>query len=210
MKKSAVIAVASLVLQSCGGGALSLPADPIERAATCGVVAAASARSASGNVEAKLSFDQQGAILHPALLEGAAGEAFEKDRAAAVVAQMPQREAAVTSGEWDVLVPACAEAYPATQARGEIALPSDPLTAQRGCDALSDFLTTALRPQESDYIEELRAYADMERKLDTRIGSTQARRGESDDVQASQRAMAELVKLGPPMMVMRECLERFE
>ena len=200
-----------LMSPGCGSKPLALPDDPIDRAATCGVVAAAKARSAETDVQAPLGFDEQGRIMHYAMLAASEDGGFATDRAAAVVDRMPQLEAGITSGEWDALVQPCAAAYPATTKRGPVALPKDPLVAQQGCDALSAFLSTALRPQEHLY-PELRAYEEMERKLDSRIGATQARRGGAS-FQASQaargKALAELARLGPPMAVMRACLERY-
>lgn len=201
-----------LMPPGCGSGTLALPDEPIDRAATCGVVAAAQARSAEADVQAPLGFDEQGRIMHYAMLAAVEDGSFRKDRAAAVVDRMPQLEAGITSGKWETLVEPCAAAYPVTTKRGEIALPKDPLVAQQGCDALSDFLSTALRPQEHLYVEPLRAYTEMERKLDSRIGSTQKRRGgvslgASQDARAE--ALAAMVELGPPMAVMRVCLERY-
>ena len=54
------------------------------------MIAAAQARKASGNVEAKLTLEQQGAILHPAILTGSETGRFDKTRTAAVVNAMPQ------------------------------------------------------------------------------------------------------------------------
>lgn len=201
----------ALLLAGCGPGALTLPADPIDRAATCGVVPAASARAGSTNIEAPLTFDQQGAILHYALLEGAAGNGFHRDRVAAVTERMSAVEAEVTGGKWQALAPSCAAAYPATRAK-EVSLPDDSLVAQQGCDALSDFLGTALRSRETDYPDEFGDMAGLERKLDTRIGATQARRGGASPAEAQEsrtRALGAMVELGPPATVLRACFERY-
>ena len=205
------LALLALLLASCGERTLTLPDDPIDRAATCGVVAAASARAGQTNIEAPLTFDQQGQILHYAMLEGAAGEAFQRDRVAQVTERMSAVEADVTSGKWQTLAEPCRAAYPATQAT-EIDLPGDPLVAQQGCDALSDFLGTALRARENDYSQEFGKMAALERKLDSRIGATEARRGgatAAESADARNRAMSTLVKLGSPAAVLRACFERY-
>ncbi|MGH6782037.1 MAG: hypothetical protein ACREB5_08030, partial [Sphingomonadaceae bacterium] len=51
-----------LAASACGPKALSLPADPIEAAATCGVVAAAQAREGQTSLKAPLSMAAQGNI----------------------------------------------------------------------------------------------------------------------------------------------------
>ena len=45
----------ALLLASCGPKTLTLPEQPVERAATCGVVAADSARLATRDIQAPLS-----------------------------------------------------------------------------------------------------------------------------------------------------------
>ena len=202
----------AVALASCGETtALTLPADPIDRAATCGVVAAASARQGSASVEAPLTFEEQQRIVHYAMLAAAEGDSFSQDRAAAVVERMSTIEGGITGGDWNVLVEPCREAFPAAQA-SDIALPGDTLDAQLGCFMLSDFLTTALRSQEADYGAELRRYETMQRSLDPRLGRTLSARGlttVAETQEARSRALATAVKLGPPDQVMRVCLERY-
>ena len=47
----------ALLLGSCGPKALTLPEDPVDRAATCGVIAAQSARLATNDIQAALPFE---------------------------------------------------------------------------------------------------------------------------------------------------------
>ena len=199
-----------LVLAACGPKPAALPEDPIQRAATCGVVAAADARRSLGSVDAKLTIEQQGHILHYALIEGAAGGTFDKARSAAVVNAMPQLGDKVTGGKWEPLVGQCADAYPATKAES-VTLPSDPLMVQAGCHDLSNFITTALRTQENNFIDRMRAYDAMERKLDTRMGATLKARGlnqaKANDARA--KAPAKVATLGPPIAVLDQCVKKF-
>lgn len=200
-----------LALAACAKPQAGLPDDPIKRAATCGVVAAADARRVLGSVDAKLSIEQQGHILHYALIEGAAGGSFDRTRSAAVVNAMPKLGDKVTAGKWEPLIGECADAYPATKPIESVTLPSDPLTAEAGCHDLSDFITTALRSQEQNYIDRIRAYDAMERKLDNRMGATLKARG-LNQVQANAaraKALAKLATLGPPIAVLDQCLKKF-
>ena len=199
-----------LALTACGPREAELPADPVERAATCGVVAAAQARQASANVEAKLTLEQQGRILHYALLAGAEDGSFDKTRSAGVVNAMPALGDKVTQGKWDRLIPQCEAAYPATKA-GAVTLPSDRLAAEAGCKDLADFFTTALRQSEADYIDRIRVYDQMRRDLDARLGTTIRARGLSQSRGEAERdkALAQIVQLGSPVAVLDACAKRF-
>jgi hypothetical protein len=200
-----------LALAACAKKPAGLPEDPIKRAATCGVVAAADARRALGSVDAKLSIEQQGHILQYALMEGAADGSFDRTRSAAVVNAMPQLGDKVTGGKWEPLVGECADAYPATRPVESVTLPSDPLTVQAGCHDLSDFITTALRSHENNYIDRMRAYDAMERKLDNRMGATLKARG-LNQLQANEaraKAFAKVVTLGPPIVVLDQCVKKY-
>jgi hypothetical protein len=199
-----------LALTACGPREAALPADPVERAATCGVVAAAQARKASGNVEAKLTLEQQGRILHYALLAGAEGGSFDKTRAAGVVNAMPALGDKVTQGKWDRLIPQCEAAYPATRAEA-VTLPSGRLEAQAGCQDLAEFFTTALRQSEADYIDRIRIYDQMRREIDPQLGTTIRARGLSQKQGAAARdkALAGIVQLGAPVAVLDACAKRF-
>lgn len=199
-----------LLLAACGPKQAALPDDPIQRAATCGVIAAAQARQARG-VDAKLTLEQQGHILHYALLAGAEGGTFDKGRSAAVVNAMPRLGESVTNGKWEPLVNDCATAYPPTRPVENVALPADPLTVQAGCHDLADFITTALRARENDFIDRMRAYDAMQRKLDQRMGATLKAHGlnqaKANDARA--KALAAVVVLGPPTAVLDQCVTKF-
>lgn len=201
--------IPSLLLAGCGEREAGLPADPVERAATCGVVTAADARQASGNVEAKLTLEQQGRILHYAMLVGSEGGRFDKTRTAAVVNAMPGLGDKVTSGEWQKRLPECAAAYPTTAAR-DVTLPSDPLQAQAGCHDLAAFFTEAMRASEADYIDKIRAYDGMRRDLDPKLGATLRARGlnQAQGEEARDKAVAALVQLGNPVAVLDKCVKQ--
>lgn len=197
-----------LVLAGCGRSEQGLPADPVQRAATCGVIAAADARKASGNVEAKLTLEQQGAILHPAMLAGSESGRFDKTRTAAAVNAMPALGDKVTAGKWEPMVAECRAAFPAP---AEVKLPAEALTAQAGCHDLAAFFTDALRSSEADYVERMRAYDTMRRDLDPKLGASLRAQGLSGTKgeETRDRAVAQLVKLGNPVAVLDACVARF-
>lgn len=202
-----------LVLAGCGPKELALPDDPVDRAATCGVVTAAAARAGVADIKAPLPFEQQGKIMHYAMLAASEGKAFDSARAAAVVDRMSALESGITGGKWQTLVQPCAGAYPATQAKGPVTLPADPQQAETGCYALAAFLAKALGSQDAAYGDRLAQYGAMNRALDPKIGAALAKRGiDSKSERASgmrAEALAKMVKLGPPMTVMARCLEKY-
>ena len=212
---AALIATAFLTVSGCGGPKqLALPEDGVERAATCGVVAAAQARlgQAPGEISKPLPLEAQGRILHYALLAGDDGSGFSQDRVAAVVARMPQLGDQVTKGRWQALIPECAAAYPQTAADTPVELPDDPLDAQLSCYTLAGFLDKALTAQGDAYVADLSRYGAMRRALDARIGSKLAADGKATaETQAATRAsrLGAAAKLGPPTRVMDACVAKY-
>lgn len=203
---------AVLVLVSCGGPkALSLPADPVDRAATCGVVAAAEARSATADINQPLPLAAQGRILHYALLAASQGGSFSAETAGAVSKRMGALQDQVTSGKWQDLAPACRAAFPAT-ADGEVKLPKDRLDAQLGCSELAQFTATALDADKAYYAAQLDKYRDLRTKLSNRMGPALRSRVGSDFVKqraAGHKALAAMAQLGSPVAVLDQCLKTF-
>lgn len=200
----------SAVLASCGGAPAKLPETPVERAATCGVVAANQARATVPDIKAPLSAAQQGGILRYALLVGAEGEEFSRDRTAEVVTAMPALGEEISEESIAALAPQCAAAYPMPQ--GPIELPDDPLVAAQGCDELSDFMRQALGAQGSAYKDQLDAYYALNMELDSRLGPLLAARGvngvEASEVEA-RKAFATIAKLGEPTAVLEACSAKY-
>jgi hypothetical protein len=201
-----------LTAGACGGPkALTLPADPIDRAATCGVVAAGEARLATADIKAPLSFEAQGRIVHYALLAASEGEEFAAETANAVSKRMTEIHEQVTKGKWRELGPACDAAFPAT-AKAEVGLPEGRLDSLLGCDELAHFMMTALEQQEADYANELGEYrglrSDLERPL---VPVLRARAGSGPERQQQERrrVLPMAAKLGPPVAVLAQCLKRY-
>lgn len=200
----------ALLLASCGPKTLTLPEQPVDRAATCGVVAADSARLGTRDIHAPLSFDAMGRIIHYPLLAGSTGVSFSRETAAQVQTRMTELQDRISEGKWQELIPACRAAFPATAVE-QVKLPVDRFDAQLGCDELGDFLRSALEEQ-AEYVNELAKYRDLSTKLDATLGTGLRGRAGSDlRAQEEQRrkALSTFAKAGPPVAVMRECLARF-
>jgi hypothetical protein len=213
LKISALLVSSALLLAACGGPkALELPVDPIDRAATCGIVAAAEARMAVTDVKAPLPLEAQGRILHYALLAASDGGEFKSETANAVSKRMGALQEQVTSGKWRDLGPACAAAFPAA-AKAEATLPSGRLDAQLACNQLTDFVATALESQEvTGYGNELAEYRRLASKLnDAIVSGLRAKAGSRLEAQQRVRreALADAAGLGSPVAVIAQCLKKF-
>ena len=211
MRSIFLLALPALALVAgCGKARLTLPDDSVDRAATCAAVNASAQRAATTDVSAPLSLEQQGKVLHYALLAGAETPEFAQDKAAAVVKRMGEVADKVTGASWQGLVQPCADAYPATQVK-DITLPDDPLNAGLGCYMLADFFNGAMARQPA-YSNDLSAYFKMKQKLDPKIASLLARRGirSTAAVQKQRRqALSIAANLGPPLPVLKACLAKF-
>jgi hypothetical protein len=207
MKPIATLALPALMLASCGPKTIALPSDPVERAATCSVVAAARARTGVGT--GNLSVEQQGRIIHYPLLAGAEGAVFDQEKANAVVQMTPTIADRVTAAKWQELVAPCAQAYPATEIKAP-QLPDRTIDAQLACYMLADFFGTALQQQDADYGDALSGYGAMRRGLDEKIGA--ALKGLGDDALKERRmtALSTAAKLGPSATVLKACVEKFD
>ncbi len=213
MKPFLALAVCILPLASCGGPrALELPADPVDRAATCGVVAAAAARTAVTDVQAPLPLAAQGKIFHYALLAASGGGAFEAETANRVNKRMRELEAGITGGKWQDLVPACDSAFPATT-KADVALPSERFEAQIACEELAEFTAIALEGSERHFGNELAAYRRMRTELNDALApGLRARAGAGSEAQSRERnrGLAAAAALGSPIPVLDKCRERFK
>jgi len=205
--------LAALVLSACGGAkALELPADPVDRAATCGVVAAAAARTAVTDVQAPLPLAAQGRIFHYALLTASEGGEFKGETANRVNKRMRELEAGITGGKWRDLVPACDAAFPIA-AKTQVALPSRRFEAQIACEELADFAGLALEGAERHFGNELADYRRMRTELnDALAAGLRDRAGASAEAQSRERdrALAAAAGLGSPIPVLDKCRERFK
>lgn len=206
---SSIIAICAWLLASCGPQALVLPEDPVDRAATCGSVTAASARTATA-VAAPLSLEAIGKVLHYPMMAGSAGEGFSSDLATSVQTRMSELQDSIGEGKWQDLIPACHAAFPAAAIK-KVTLPTDRFAAQLGCDELGDFLLSSLEEQE-EYVNELGEYRQLRNKLEMPVSAgLRSRAGADPGARQEERrkALATMANAGPPVAVMKACLARF-
>ncbi|MDQ3482693.1 MAG: hypothetical protein M3448_04720 [Pseudomonadota bacterium] len=162
----------------------------MDRAATCGAVAAASGRLATG-VSAPLPLEAIGKVLHYPMLAGSAGDSFSSDTATQVQTRMAELQDSIGEGKWQDLIPACQAAFPATTV-DEVTLPADTRTARLGCDELGEYR---------------RLSNEFERATSGRSSSAGSSQTEAKDER--RKALATMATAGPPVAVMRQCLKRF-
>jgi hypothetical protein len=204
--------LAALLLFGCGEKALQLPADSVDRAATCAVVAAASARIAAPDVKAPLPLAAQGKIFHYALLAASDGGEFRPETANRVNKRMRELQEGITSGKWQDLAPTCDAAFPAA-AKADVTLPEGRLDAQLACEELADFADVALEGEELHYGNELAGYRRMRTSLNDALApGLRARAGGGLEAQTRERhrALAAAAQLGSPIAVLDACIERFK
>lgn len=206
----ALLPVAALLLAGCGGPKLlSLPTDPVDRAATCAVVAAAEARLGERDVRKDLPLAARGRIVHYALLAASANGRFDAEAANAVNARMKALQDQVTSGKWQTLSQPCRDAFPAA-ANTAPELPKGQLDAELACEELAEFMTRALDSQGSS--SDLTPYRTLRRTLNERLApALRGRVGGGFAAQQAEgrKALAKAAQLGSPTAVLDACLKRF-
>jgi hypothetical protein len=202
----------SFALAGCGGPkAIALPADPVDRAATCGIVAAAAVRT-SIDVNAPLPLETHGRVLHYAMLAASDDGTFKAGVASRVSKRMAQLQESVTGADWKALAAPCDAAYPVAAKKGAT-LPDGRLDAQLACQGLADFVSLALEGEAKHYGNELAAYRLMRRELNEALGAgLRARAGSNLQAQkrVREKAIAEATQLGSPIPVLERCRERFK
>lgn len=203
---------AAFLLSSCGPKKLELPADPVDRAASCAVVSAIEARTSSPNAKGGLSFDAQSKIIHHAMLAASESGTFSSDIASAVVKRMSDVEKPISDGQWQDLQAPCAAAFPAASKSEGVELPAARFDAQLGCYALDDFITRSVTSSDPEAETRATSYGDLRRKLDSPIAAGLRARGASTyekSQAAKDKALARMSKLGTPSAVMKLCTERY-
>jgi len=214
MRKTIIMALplSALLLASCGPKKLALPEDPIDRAATCAVVSAATARNAATELKEGLDFGPQTRIIHHAMLAGTDDKGFSAKRASAVISRMSELQEKVTEGEWQPLATPCDKAFPEVKKTSGIELPAAKFDAQLGCYALGDFLTRSVTTLDPKGQEVLATYAALHRKLDGPIGAGMRAKGATKVEQTQvlkNAALGKMTRLGAPVEVMKMCTGRF-
>jgi len=194
----------------CARKTPELPTDPLEQAATCGVVAAAGEREAAG-AKGELPADGQARILHYAMLYASTGTALDPDKVNAVSKRMPALADQTIKGDWRKLEPACAAAFPATRITQPV-LPKKPLDAMLQCDALAEFLRKALTDQGASYGNAANAYGAFIDTLDPKLSVSVRAAGLSNGDalrRKKQQELAAAARLGQPPAVIDACKKAY-
>lgn len=200
----------ALLLSGCAKQGPTFPADPLDQAATCGVITAASEREAAG-AKGELPADAQARILHYAMLYASTAKALDPDKVNAVSRRMPALADQTIKGKWQKLQPACAAAFPATQIK-QPELPAKPFDAMLQCDALAEFLRKALADQGPTYALAANEYGTFIEKLDPKLSVALRAAGlhNGDALQRrKQEAVSAAAKLGPPPAVIDACEKKY-
>lgn len=196
----------ALMLAGCARQGPQFPTDPLDQAATCGVVTAASEREAAG-AKGELPADAQARILHYAMLYASTGKALDPDKVNAVSKRMPALADQTIKGKWKALQPTCASAFPATRIKQPV-LPAKPFDAMLQCDALAEFLRKALSDQGPTYALAANEYGTFIEKLDLKFSvalrAAGLRNGEALQ-RKKQEGLAAAAKLGQPPAVLQAC-----
>ncbi|MBB5686169.1 hypothetical protein [Sphingobium boeckii] len=211
MRQAAFLIIPSLLaITACGSKPLTLGETAVDKAATCGVVAAAAARTVATDIKAPLSVEARGQMLSYALLAGSEGTQFAPETTGAVIKRMPELADAVTDTNWEKLVAPCAQEFPIASASAP-QLPTDPLVSALGCDQIGSFMRKALA-SDPLYEEAQVRYGKLDAKMDGKVAPLLASRGmASEDKAKAQKltAMATFAKLGPPDKLMDACIARY-
>jgi hypothetical protein len=201
---------AALILAGCGSKAPVLPDDPIEKAASCGVIAAASERNAAG-AKGELPPAAQERIFHYALLAGSTGKSFDEDAAQKVFQRSPKLFDTLIVEGWESLRPACATAFPQTQV-AQPTLPAKPLDSMQQCYVLTNFMRRSLGSAAASYGEISAEYGRFIDKLDGKLSQALNRAGiKSDEDRATRRAdaLAAAARMGQPSAVIAACMKKY-
>ena len=201
----------TLGLASCGSEPLTLPDEPVDRAATCGIVAAAGARLAVADPKSPLPLAEHGRIVDYALLAASASGEYDPQIAGAVSKRMQSLQDRVTGGDWKALPAACKAAFPAAE-KQDVTLPEDRFEAQLQCNELAQFMTQALSGQAGSYRNEIADYRHLRERLNDAVApALNAKAGPKvkDQQKLRHRALADASRLGAPLATLSRCLERF-
>ena len=211
MRSVAILVIPSLLaMTACGSKPLTLGETAVDKAATCGVVAAAAGRKGSTDIKAPLSVEARGQMLSYALLAGSEGDKFAPETTGAVIKRMPEMADAVTDTNWEKLVAPCQQEFPTANASAP-ELPKDPLISAVGCDQITSFMRKALAG-DPQYEETQIRYGKLDAKLDGKVAPLLAKNGMASEEKAKDQkmtAMATFAKLGPPDKLMDACIARY-
>lgn len=202
--------IGAALISGCGEKTPPLPSEALDRAAACGVVAAASEREAAG-ANGDLSADAQARILHYAMLYASTGAALDEDKVNAVSKRMPALFDRTIKGKWQNLRPACAQAFPSAQIRQPM-LPAKPMDSMLQCYVLADFVRKVLSEQKGSYGAAANDYRTLKDRLDIEMTPLLRAAGLHNGPALQHKrleALAAAAKLGQPPAVISACEKKY-
>ncbi len=200
----------ALLLAGCAGKAPTLPDDPIDKAASCGVVAAATARATAG-VKGDLPAEAQEGIFHYPLLAGSTGKSFDDVAAQKVFQRMPKLFDTVVVDGWETLKPACAAAFPQTEIT-QPTLPAGRLDSMLQCYVVADFMRKSLGSAGGSYGEASMRLNLFTSKLDAKMTPVLAAAGLKNGPKLQEKraeALAAAARMGQPQTVIAACMKKY-
>lgn len=204
---SCVVGGTVLVLGSCGQEPLKLPADMEESAALC---YGATLASRTGQV----SFDQAVSAAQFALLGGSlngVGEATKVDSVGARGNQFRNKLTAEKNAK--AYLPACAKAFPETDAGTFKDLPGDNPDTRMMCYTLSTALLQIFDQSQIASDPRAASYLKLNTRLDQALAAELQAAGDTVNpgelAGRAMRGLAQAVRLGPAADVMQACNARY-
>lgn len=204
---------ASLILAGCGGASdVTLPADKEESAALC--YGATLALAGEQGPKGPVTVDQASQAAHFAFLGGSlsgVGEPTKIDRIGARGQEL-QRKIRADKNAASYTTP-CAKAFPETQAAAFKGLPADNRDTRMMCYTLSTALLQifarsdmAPDPRAATYVK---LNTTLEQALQTEVDAAGKDINLGELAGRAMRGMAQAVRLGPPVDVMKACGDRY-
>jgi hypothetical protein len=201
------------VAQTPKRAALTLPADPVERAATCSGAYLAVAQLQPGFEKNGVSEDEMNRVMHPVYVDAGASGRIEQARLELAGNKSPIKAAEFRkNGKAEATIVACEEVYPAIRAGAFKALPTEDAQARIACVATAGALVQTYQATEEVRSERLPAIARLMEQLTEPVFADFERQGVTDVelMNAELRAvLARTMRSGPPGEVMTACLARF-
>lgn len=208
MRAATLLIPPAMVLSACGNSPLTMPDDPVERAATCGLAELSAARIAEPIKT--LPVEMQGRVYHYALLAASTGKEYQADTAKAVIERTQQVAQWGEEQKWENLAPECHKLYPqAASTEASPKLPDDPLAATAGCDMLNKFMAAALGSQGETYLSDMGKFGAISLSADKELPPMYEKAGLKDiqqQLKFRREQMSNFAKLGTPIAVLRVCL----
>lgn len=206
-----ISAAASLILSGCGAAEITLPADMEESAALCYGATLALAQEQDGT--GPLTVDQAGHAAHFILLGASLNGVGEPTKVEQIGARGKTLQSKfVAEKNAAPYAAACAKAFPETQAGTFKALPPDNRDTRMMCYTLSTVLLQIFAGSEVAPDARAETYIKLNSQLDQSVLEELQAGSDINPAELAGRAMrgmAQAVRLGPPIDVMKACGDRY-